>query len=122
MAKYKPKLFKIAEELAKAGKGRAAIGAGVIEFLLALGGAYYTGGVTYSCGNPRCDEVIYVRRDEERPLVCSRCGEEIDWAGIKTRIIKVCPTCNKQYDEEANFCPYHIPKVALVPKEVSIVT
>jgi len=45
-------------------------------------------------------------------------GEEIDWIGIATRKIKICPQCNREHGVDDNYCPYHIPKVALVEKEI----
>ncbi len=115
MVKHKPKLFKKTGELIKAGHTQAAIFVGALEILPTLVGIS-SGTVTYNCGNPRCNGLIAISSNAKRPVVCKKCGEEIDWVGIETRIAKVCPTCNKELAEEDNFCPYHVPKVELIKK------
>ncbi|MDQ5868629.1 MAG: hypothetical protein M3530_02750 [Thermoproteota archaeon] len=61
---------------------------------------------------------IIFHKNEERPLVCHKCGSEIDWEGEYISRIKVCPKCNKEYDTNANYCPFHSPPVSLLEKEV----
>lgn len=73
---------------------------------------------TYLCGNPDCGTLIIFHKNEQRPLVCHRCGSEIDWEGEYISRIKVCPKCNKEYDTNANYCPFHSPPVSLIEKEV----
>ena len=63
---------------------------------------------TYLCGNPDCGTLIIFHKNEQRPLVCHRCGSGI----------KICPKCNKEYDTNANYCPFHSPPVSLIEKEV----
>ena len=36
---------------------------------------------TYLCGNPDCGTLIIFHSNESRPIVCIRCGSEIDWEG-----------------------------------------
>ena len=73
---------------------------------------------TYLCGNPDCGTLIIFHKNEQRPLVCHRCGSEIDWEGEYISRIKICPKCNKEYDTNANYCPFHSPPVSLIEKEV----
>jgi endogenous inhibitor of DNA gyrase (YacG/DUF329 family) len=73
---------------------------------------------TYLCGNPDCGTLIIFHKNEQRPLVCHRCGSEIDWEGEYISRIKICPKCNKEYDTNANYCPFHSPPVSLTEKEV----
>ena len=73
---------------------------------------------TYLCGNPDCGTLIMFHTSETRPVVCHRCGAEIDWEGEYITRISVCPKCNKEYDTNANFCQFHSPPVSLVHKEL----
>ena len=118
--KYKPTMFGITREVAKLKDPRATFISGIAETLLNLGTAYYGGFVTYSCGNPECSGTFTLTSRTKRPLVCPKCGEEIDWVGIATRKIKICPECNREYRLDDNYCPYHLPKVALVEKEIPL--
>ncbi|HEY7109291.1 MAG TPA: hypothetical protein VH415_07690 [Nitrososphaeraceae archaeon] len=72
---------------------------------------------TYLCGNPNCGALIIYHKNESRPQVCIRCGSKIDWEGEYTTRIKVCPTCNREYDTSANYCAFHLPPIALIDKE-----
>jgi len=64
------------------------------------------------CGN--CGERLLIETNDRLPLVCRKCGEEIDWTEDPQKLgIKVCPQCNKQYEMEDYFCTDHVPKVAL---------
>jgi hypothetical protein len=73
---------------------------------------------TYLCGNPGCGTLIIFHNNESRPIVCHRCGAEIDWEGEFITTIRQCPKCNKEYDVTANYCPFHSPPVSLVEKEL----
>jgi hypothetical protein len=73
---------------------------------------------TYLCGNPECGTLILFHSNEPRPMVCLRCGAEIDWEGEYITRIKVCPKCEKEYDGNANYCAYHAPPVSLIEREV----
>jgi DNA-directed RNA polymerase subunit RPC12/RpoP len=119
--KYKPTLFAITKEVAKLNNPTATAISGILETALHIGTRYYTGNRIYSCGNPRCNKAFEpFISNAERPLVCPQCGEEIDWEGIATRKIKVCPQCRREYDLYINYCPYHIPKVALKEEEIPL--
>jgi predicted RNA-binding Zn-ribbon protein involved in translation (DUF1610 family) len=73
---------------------------------------------TFLCGDPECGALIIVHSNEPRPVVCLKCGSEIDWEGEYITRIKVCPKCNEEYDSYANFCSHHSPAVSLFEKEV----
>jgi hypothetical protein len=73
---------------------------------------------TYLCGNPECGAVIIFHNNDPRPVVCLKCGNEIDWEGEYVTRIKICPKCNEEYDSYANFCSHHFPAVSLQEKEV----
>ena len=73
---------------------------------------------TYLCGNPDCGTLITFHTSEARPIVCHRCGVDIDWEGEYVTTISVCPECNKEYDTNANYCQFHSPPVSLVRKEL----
>ena len=73
---------------------------------------------TYLCGNLDCGALIIVHSKESRPIVCIRCGSEIDWEGKYINRIKVCPKCNKEYDTNANYCAFHTPPISLIEREV----
>lgn len=73
---------------------------------------------TYLCGNPDCGTLIIFHSNEPRPVVCHRCGNEIDWEGEYITRIRTCPTCNKEYDSTANYCQFHSPPVTLIEKEI----
>ena len=73
---------------------------------------------TYLCGNPDCGTLIIFHTNEPRPIVCHRCGSEIDWEGEYITTIRICPKCNKEYDTTANYCPFHTPPVSLIEKEL----
>src|SRR6266498_2502612 len=69
---------------------------------------------TYLCGNPDCGTLIVFHRNEPRPVVCHRCGVEIDWEGEYLTRIRICPKCNKEYESNSNFCSLHLPPVTLI--------
>ena len=70
----------------------------------------------FYCGG--CQEEIIVDKKDTKPVICKKCGEEIDWIDVYTKIIKVCPECDKKFDSSDNFCPFHLPKVELVEKRI----
>jgi hypothetical protein len=72
---------------------------------------------TYLCGNPDCGTLILFHKSEARPVICHRCGAEIDWEGEYITRISVCPKCNQEYDTNANYCQFHSPAVPLIEKE-----
>jgi hypothetical protein len=72
----------------------------------------------YLCGNPGCGTLIIFHSNEPRPVVCLRCGSEIDWEGEYITRIRICPTCNKEYDSNAIYCQFHSPPVSLIEKEI----
>lgn len=113
--KYKPKRYPITEAVAETGKIDWTILAGVAEFLLNTGTSRYYGSDLYHCGNPKCTSTFF-----QSCLVCPKCGEEIDWEGITVRRIKICPKCSLQFSKEINYCPYHVPKIQLVEKDIPI--
>lgn len=82
----------------------------------------YQGKDILFCGHckTKLNEGLNDKLNEKRPLVCRNCGRAINWIGIKTKIIKHCPICNKIYSGNDNFCPYHYPAVTLVSKEVDL--
>jgi hypothetical protein len=71
---------------------------------------------TYLCGNPDCGTLIIFHTSGARPVVCHRCGAEIDWEGEYITRIKICPKCNNEYDTNANYCQFHLPPVSLIEK------
>lgn len=73
---------------------------------------------TYLCGNPDCGTLIIFHSNESRPIVCHRCGSEIDWEGEYLTRIRICPKCEKEYDTISNYCSFHFPPVSLIEKEI----
>jgi len=118
--KYKPTFLGITEEVTKLKDPQLTVISGILETALQIGTAYYGGYVTYSCGNPKCGGTFTLTSRAKRPLICRKCGEEIDWKDIATKIIRICPKCNTEYSLDDNYCPYHVPKVALVEKEIPL--
>jgi len=118
--KYKPTIWGITREVAKLQSPTLTALSGILETAFYLQNAY--GGVlNYSCGNPKCGNAfVPFKSTAQRPLVCPKCGEEINWEGIATRKVKVCPQCKYEYSLSVNYCPYHVPKVALVEKEIPL--
>lgn len=93
MAKYKPKtLDQIQDPASKVVHGAMRlVGLGLNQYV-------------YSCGNPACDQMIIFPYTGRRPVRCDKCGEDIDWGGIFTRQIRICPQCKQQYSNESKFC------------------
>jgi hypothetical protein len=85
-----------------------ALGYGMLEF--ALNSRFFLCGY---CGN-----FISVKDTGEIPYVCEKCGVEINWVSILTKIMKECPKCKKQYFSNSNYCTSHRPAVPLREIEV----
>ena len=116
--KFKPTCIPITKALLKAKEPGWAILAGIFEVAIAAEKAKR--GIKYwACGNPRCAVPLQLRTSIA-PRVCSKCGGEIDWVGIKTRLIKVCPICNKVVSFDDTYCDLHVPAVKLITKEVPL--
>ena len=113
--KYKPTKTPIAQALTKSKEYGWAIVSAVIELSLISN----TGDDYWCCGNTACGTPIRFRGGSI-PKVCAKCGNEIDWVGIKTRVIKVCPTCSKIGAINDQFCDLHVPAVRLVNMEVPL--
>lgn len=74
-----------------------------------------SGNQLFKCGS--CNNSIRVKKDEVRPSFCAKCGTEIDWVDIFTKIIKVCSKCKNEYDEENKFCKLDGTKLDEIPVE-----
>jgi|ERR671914_1355279 DNA-directed RNA polymerase subunit RPC12/RpoP len=70
-----------------------------------------TGRQVYYCG--KCNKRINFDANARPPLVCKKCGEESDWGGLDKNKVKVCPTCNKEYDLDDVYCENHTTAVRL---------
>ena len=68
-----------------------------------------TGREVYYC--TKCNQRVSFDTNSQPPRVCKRCGEEFDWASLDKRKVKVCPTCNKEYDLDDVYCEDHTPAV-----------
>lgn len=113
--KCRPTKMPITKALVESKEYGWAIVSGIFEVALAADkGTDY-----WCCGNTIC-AVPLPLKSGRLPRVCARCGNEIDWSGIKTRVIKVCPSCNKQGLLEDLYCDMHVPAVRLVNKEVPL--
>lgn len=114
--KYSPTKFPFTMAAIKQKEWGWAFLAGLIEVPYATDQAR-KGNDVWCCG--KCSSAISLRAGVI-PKVCSNCGNEIDWVGIKTRVIKVCPKCNGQGVIWEKFCPLHSPAVMFVNKEIPI--
>ena len=70
-----------------------------------------TGREVYYC--TKCNQRVSFDTNSQPPRVCKRCGEEFDWGSLDKRKVKVCPTCNKEYDLDDVYCEDHTPAVKL---------
>lgn len=114
--KYKPTKMPIAKAFAEQKEWGLAIVFGFIEGAVAVNESK-RGNDLWCCG--KCASPITLRMGAP-PKVCSKCGNEVDWVGIKTRVIKICPTCNTQGALGDSFCPSHSPAVKLIDKEIPL--
>jgi ribosomal protein L37AE/L43A len=115
--KYKPTKLPMTQALAEQKEWGWAIVSGFIEGAVAVNEAN-KGNDFWCCG--KCGSPITLRFGAI-PKVCSKCGSEFDWVGVKTRIIKICPTCGTQGAIGDYFCPSHSnPSVRLVEKEIPL--
>ena len=55
--------------------------------------------------------IVLLDKSEEK--VCRKCGEVFDWDGLKVTKVNVCPSCNKEYEADDEYCEDHIPPVKL---------
>ena len=113
--RFKPTRTPIANALARQKEWGWAIVAGVFEVALASD----QGSEYWCCGNPNCSTPLRVSFGLT-PKVCAKCGGEVDWVGIKTRVIKVCPRCNRQAFGEDTYCAFCTPATILESREVPI--
>lgn len=92
----------------------------LLQFLVTLsdGIGLMTGNLILNCGN--CKSSIVLNKDRSRPLVCSHCGEAINWVGLLTKLVRQCPLCKKSFPANQNFCPDHFPAVRLLEKESEV--
>jgi len=111
--KYKPTIFPLASAVAKMGSPGWAIVTGILEGAVNVGLAQQGVPPTYSCGKPSCGGSFSLVSKVNRPLVCPKCGSEIDWTGIATKKVKRCPKCHKIGSDFDKFCKFHVPAVAL---------
>ena len=91
--------------------------AGIAEAALSLKLAEKGIPFSWGCGNPNCDGTFTMVSHSSRPLVCPKCGQEIDWTGIATRKVKTCPVCGQQRNAWDTYCPYHVPPVELTERD-----
>ncbi len=111
--KYKPTKMPITKALLASKEYGWAIVSGIFEVAYASD----SGKDYWCCGNSRCDTPLRVSFGVT-PRVCVKCGNEIDWVGIKTRIIKVCPRCSRQAFGDDLYCAFCTPATRLENKEV----
>jgi len=116
LPKQKPTKISITQALEKKKEWALAITSGLIEGAVVSEDAK-KGDEFWCCGS--CGVPITLRSGEV-PNVCPKCGTEFDWAGIKTRTVKVCPKCNVPGSIWDTYCVTHSPSVALVRNEVPI--
>ena len=113
--KYRPTVTPFANALLESKEYGWAFLSAVVEYGLAS----KSGSDYWCCGNTHCSAPIRFRPGSI-PKVCAKCGNEIDWVGIKTRIIKVCPTCNRVGSIDDQFCDLHVPAVRLTNREIPL--
>ena len=111
--KYKPTILPLTRAVAEMGNDGWTFLAGVAEVALKLNLAEQGVPPTFGCGNPNCTGTLAMTSHASRPLVCSQCGSEINWTGIATKKVVVCPTCGRKGEDWNKFCPFHNPAVAL---------
>lgn len=114
--KYKPRVFPLTQAAAQMGNDFWTLLAVAGAFTLEIKSAQKGNPPIYGCGKPECTGAFALISKTERPLVCPKCGSEIDWTGIATKKVKRCPTCGKMGGQLDSYCKFHVPSVAL--KEV----
>jgi len=115
--KYKPTTLPLTQAIAKMGNDGWTLLTGLAEIALKVKLAGEGIPPTYGCGKKGCTGAFVLISKTERPLVCPKCGSEIDWAGIATKKVKRCPKCGKVGSEWESFCKYHVPAIALKENE-----
>lgn len=118
--KYKPTMFPATVAAVKAENWGIALLAGVLETWMGATNFKAGAGLVFSCGNPKCGGSFALVSGAKRPLVCPKCGQEIDWTGIATRKVKRCPECKRLGKSDDIYCSYHVPPVALREEEVPL--
>ena len=68
----------------------------------------------HMCDNPECGQLITFYANEQRPIVCARCGRDIQWENHPIELGS--PICNSEYDINSYYCPLHYPPVLLIEK------
>lgn len=120
--KYKPTVLPLTQVVAKMGNDGWTFLAGVAEVALQLKLAAEGVPPTYGCGKPGCTGTFVLISKTERPIVCPKCGVEIDWTGIATKKVKRCPSCGRVGNDWDSFCKFHVPAIALSEKDEPIRT
>ena len=69
------------------------------------------------CDNPECGELITFYANEPRPIICARCGRDIQWESHPMSVGS-CPVCSTEYDINTYYCPLHYPPVLLIEKNI----
>jgi formylmethanofuran dehydrogenase subunit E len=65
----------------------------------------------YYCNS--CNKQIIFDKNSTPPITCRKCGEEFLWGDLQKKKIKICPSCNRDYDLEDVYCEDHVPAVKL---------
>ena len=115
--KYTPTRAPLTTELVRQKEYGWAILSGLMEVAIAVDNKNQ--GLDYlSCGNSSCIAPIKLTKGQPLPKICVKCGSEVDWVGIKTKIIRECPQCKHLGAPEDVYCPNHSPAIRLADKEV----
>lgn len=117
-SKYKPTRTPVTDSLIRSKEYGWAIISGILEVAL-VSNAASVGLEYWCCGNPLCSTPILVR-NRTIPQVCPKCGGEIEWINIKTRIVKVCPECKRQGSVNDVYCIWHKPAIMLNDVEIPL--
>jgi ribosomal protein S27AE len=114
--KYKPTRTPITKALIESKEYGWAVVSGIAELLVVANEAKQ-GRDYWSCG--KCGSALNVQGGRI-PQVCAKCGGEISWVDIRTRLIKVCPKCSTPGELADAYCARHAPAVKLVDREVPL--
>jgi hypothetical protein len=68
------------------------------------------------CDNPEYGELITFYANEPCPLVCARCGRDIQWES-QPMSVGSCPVCSTEYNINTYNCSLHSPPVLLIEKD-----